>query len=1310
MRAASAGTRRTRRSRDSYHARVQSRAEHVPEGDLLGDRDLVETLWHESRMRADAERAAAEASARERALNERMHRTALAELDAGHADMLASIDAEHREMIDRIEAETEAAIRKIREEERIIRSKASVQAEDQEEQIQGALDKKVWMAESVFEAAIPAIRKARTELLADFDQQLLRIDGIATEAHRIVRSYRQRVLPEPEGEQPAAGSAQAELRGVEESMRALQSCRIARLFRGPILVVPLLILAVAGAAAGGVLGGASWAALGSGGAVIAGMLATAVLYLVARREVAGPYSDLLGRVGRARASIRAAVDAAERGFREREDTAKRSRDADLAAAEAKYRPKLAEVNRRLQAITNEIAKKIPHYQAKYLRQRSENVAAADELAERRRQAADERRRQALQEEDERHRAVEHEVHLRERDMTASASARWQAAQRQVLASIERLLARDRAAPAPWAAIAAGGWSPPTVAPDGLRLGTVPVRLSAVPGAIPAREDLAWPAEAMRADWDVPVLLDAPARMSLVVEAPSDRRAAGLAILQCAVGRILAALPPGKARFTFVDPIGLGQSFAGFMHLADENVQLVNDRIWTDPRHVEHRLADLTEHMETVIQKYLRNEFASLEEYNRQAGEIAEPHRFLVMADFPVNISEGAAKRLQSILQSGARCGVHVLLLRDPKQPLPPGVEDADLRRAARVVAWTDAPAGWSVDDGALAGLRLRPDPAPDDGTLLQLTKLVGRAARDSSRVEVPFVTVAPRPEERWTLSSAKSLRVPIGRSGATRLQYLTLGTGTSQHVLIAGKTGSGKSSLLNALIVNVALWHSPDEVELWLIDFKKGVEFKAYAACGMPHVRAVAVESDREFGLSILQGLDEELRRRGELFRGANVQNLTDWRALGRSERMPRCLLVIDEFQELFVEDDKVSQDAALLLDRLVRQGRAFGMHAVLGSQTLGGAYGIARSTMGQMGVRIALQCSEADSQLILSDDNAAARLLSRPGEAIYNDAGGLVEGNNPFQVVWLGDDERLRLLDSVRAAPSSGTLPKPIVFEGNLPARPEENGPLRAALAGNATADGDVRVWLGDAVSIKDPTHVRLQRRPGGNVAIIAQSAEAGGALLAMSIASIAAQRLREPPRVVLLDGHAGDEAGDDPVRSVRTALPVDCLVAGVREADAAVLALGEELARRMSPGTPAGATTVLVINGLHRFRSLRRNENDFSMGDGPPTPDRVFGAILRDGPSVGIHVILWADTAANLQRCVDRATMRDLNHKVLFQMSLADSSMLIDSPAASRLGMHRAVLADDDAGTVEKFRPYGPLDRAFVAEMAAALRARGS
>jgi hypothetical protein len=91
---------------------------------------------------------------------------------------------------------------------------------------------------------------------------------------------------------------------------------------------------------------------------------------------------------------------------------------------------------------------------------------------------------------------------------------------------------------------------------------------------------------------------------------------------------------------------------------------------------------------------------------------------------------------------------------------------------------------------------------------------------------------------------------------------------------------------------------------------------------------------------------------------------------------MPRSLLLIDEFQEFFVEDDAIAQTASLLFDRIVRQGRAFGIHVLLGSQSLGGAYSLARATLGQMVIRVALQCNEADAYLIMDDSNSAPRLL----------------------------------------------------------------------------------------------------------------------------------------------------------------------------------------------------------------------------------------------------------------------------------------------------------------------------------------------
>ena len=102
--------------------------------------------------------------------------------------------------------------------------------------------------------------------------------------------------------------------------------------------------------------------------------------------------------------------------------------------------------------------------------------------------------------------------------------------------------------------------------------------------------------------------------------------------------MLTTVPPGKVRFTIIDPVGLGENFAAFMHLADYDELLVTSRIWTEPAHIEQRLADLTEHMENVIQKYLRNEFETIEEYNAHAGEVAEPFRVLVVANFPANFT------------------------------------------------------------------------------------------------------------------------------------------------------------------------------------------------------------------------------------------------------------------------------------------------------------------------------------------------------------------------------------------------------------------------------------------------------------------------------------------------------------------------------------------------------------------------------------------------------------------------------------------------------------------------------------------------
>src|ERR1044072_1745240 len=85
-------------------------------------------------------------------------------------------------------------------------------------------------------------------------------------------------------------------------------------------------------------------------------------------------------------------------------------------------------------------------------------------------------------------------------------------------------------------------------------------------------------------------------------------------------------------------------------------------------------------MEKVIQMYLRNEYETIAEYNAQAGSIAEKYHLLVIASFPVNFSDTAARRLRNIATSGARCGVYTLIHWDQRNAVPNEFVPDELRK------------------------------------------------------------------------------------------------------------------------------------------------------------------------------------------------------------------------------------------------------------------------------------------------------------------------------------------------------------------------------------------------------------------------------------------------------------------------------------------------------------------------------------------------------------------------------------------------------------------------------------------------------
>ena len=366
---------------------------------------------------------------------------------------------------------------------------------------------------------------------------------------------------------------------------------------------------------------------------------------------------------------------------------------------------------------------------------------------------------------------------------------------------------------------------------------------------------------------------------------------------------------------------------------------------------------------------------------------------------------------------------------------------------------------------------------------------------------------------------------------------------------------------------------------------------------------------------------------------------------------------------------------------------------------------------MGQMAVRVALQCSESDAHLILNEENTAARLLSRPGEAIYNDANGVIEGNNFFQVVWLSDSRRDDYLDAIneldQATPRSSVRPQ-IVFEGQVAAELAENHLLKSLIDQTPPQEAPAPRSPGSATPWRSRT-----RPPRSSAASRARTCwwsartprRAIGLFLG-AVASLGAQHPVEDrgesaaatARLVFLDGTPDDAPfAGLPARLLADVPGTDVL--DWREAGRVVAEVASVVKSRQEDARYEAPPIFLFVYNLSRFRDLRKADDDFSFSrkEESASPSQQFADILKEGPAYGVHVIAWCDGWNNLQRMLDRQSLREFELRILFQMSPNDSSNLIDSPAAGKLGPHRAFYANEEEGILEKFRPYGVAPEAW-------------
>lgn len=710
--------------------------------------------------------------------------------------------------------------------------------------------------------------------------------------------------------------------------------------------------------------------------------------------------------------------------------------------------------------------------------------------------------------------------------------------------------------------------------------------------------------------------------NLLVVAPGNSTAVG-GIAQEVVLRSLLGTGAGQLSLATYDPHLKGTT-APFTALRQVSDELVLPTL-ASPEELRNLLDELSHDVRRVSEMF-EGVPTTLGEFRHDAGQPIERYRLVVLLNYPVGFDDRTHGLLLTLMRTGPACGISFIVHHDTTTVRPDDVNPADLYPVATVLRFgspstVDGLEGFHVDTGLAPSLAVI-EPAIDE---------LQERAKEAAAPKISFTELQPEPAEWWQESSAERVTAIIGRAGHQPVE-ITVGDEREQrhNILVSGAVGQGKSNLLMVLVHSWAVRYSPDELELYLLDFKDGVTLFPLSpqpdrVGWLPQARVIGLESDRAYGGAVLEHLVSEFDRRAKIIKPYG-DNIMRYRQAKPDAKMPRIIAVIDEFQVLFEEDDELSKAALLNLERLAKKGRAYGIHLVLASQTLSGITAMLSKQDGifaQFPIRLALKNSAQESRAVLDQHNTEAARLRYRGELIVNTDFGQAEANRRT-VVALAEPAELAAF-RVELWRKTSNPPAPAVFNGGAAA--DLVTTLRSVAP---TPDGDEPVaLLGLPVAVTPkPVGVPLSAESGRHLSIIGvgdsasdSDQSAGAVLLQSAVASLAYQHEPGSARFVLLNLLAAKSKDQAVVTRLSRALtnlghePDQRTPAQLVET---LVELSGEISLRRE-GAPT-VPTYLAAFGMDRAPNLRIPD--------PATfaqPIDSLHALWREGSPLNIHVLGW-------------------------------------------------------------------------------------
>lgn len=767
------------------------------------------------------------------------------------------------------------------------------------------------------------------------------------------------------------------------------------------------------------------------------------------------------------------------------------------------------------------------------------------------------------------------------------------------------------------------------------------------------------------------------------------------LFQNIILRLLLSMRMEFVKVSIVD-MDFGNSFPVISAIT--NPLFKNDLIYR-PEDISRLIDELTDEIGAANKKMM-GRCASIDSFNKEAGEKALPYHFVFIDDFPSGFSSQSIDTLLRLIDNGnaARAGIKIFINYYANNQAP---RDFDLQRFEKNCAWISREnngvvlRSWSFETPAqtkpIIDLSLA-DKTQEYIDFLNIIKPVEATSNDD--VTLKLIDYLGPKKDWWSKTSGDMLEIPFGLSEKKQLEYLTITQESGQNsALVIGIPGSGKSVFLHTVILNAAINYSPDELHLYLIDFS-GVEFNIYALNKLPHAKIIAPEAEREFGLSVLRGLLEEGQRRMTLCRDNEVSNIVELREAAPNLKVPRLLVIIDEFQKFFeVENDPISREAESIIKTIIQEFRKFGINLVLATQKIFGTNTSNKLPKDLIANRILFKCSSNDFTNLISGSKPPQLTV---GSCVYNSESGDPNANTLVKTFFAGKTDRETILSDIesgRIEHGLSTAGDTIVFRSaeqpelqNRRKRPEHSTPKEYP--------EEVGIYFGESIAIDDyDVYARLVPESNNNILIIGKNSDV-------------AEQITLNSAMLAMDAHIDGSASFRFLNFMRATTnplytaPQDNFADGPFESffaskQADVKNILTELKTLIDERTKTDELHHNIYLFIFDFQLGRMFDRGGRNGTDVSEEGQLLDFILKRGPQVNVFSVLQVDTLDNLKRI--SSSIKEFQHKVVLQMEENESNTIIGSGVANKLfvmnrpaSKFRAYYSDKSMNILTKFKPY--------------------